>query len=188
MRVETAQRSRPYPGFSASGDLVVVRRDDEHVMLAVIDVLGHGPDAARVAKDAGECLMTLDLDADVETWMMQLHRGLHRSRGAAVGLGRLRGTELQLSVVGNIEVRSAGTRVGVVASPGIVGRRLRKLRSFSFSMSPGDRVAMHSDGLRHVALSSTRDLDIERACDRLLDECAVPADDASILLSDFHDA
>ncbi len=188
MRVETAHCSRPCPGFSSSGDLVIVRRDETQVMLAVIDVLGHGPEAAAVARRAGACLGSMDLEGDVEAWMMELHAGLHKTRGAAAALARLHGRGLELTIVGNISVRSSGTRVGVVASPGIVGRRLRKLRSFTFTMCRGDRVALHSDGLRHVLLGPTRTLPPERACAQLLDECAVPTDDASILLTDFHDA
>jgi hypothetical protein len=157
-------------------------------MLAVVDVLGHGPSAAEVAQQAGACLDTVDLDRDVEAWTYHLHEALARTRGAAVGFARMQENDLQLAVVGNIGIRSCGTRVGIVASPGIVGRRLRKLRSFSFSMQPGDRLALHSDGLRHVDLAATRDLPLEQACERLMDTFATPADDASLLLTDFHDA
>lgn len=188
MRLTTAQRMRPYPGFSSSGDLVVVRSAPACTMLAVVDVLGHGPDAAEVAARAGDYLASADLDADVEAWMHGLHDALARTRGAAVGLGRANGAALQLTIVGNIEVRCSGTRVGVIATPGIVGRRMRRLRSFSFPMRAGDRLAMHSDGLRRLDLETTRELSLEPACDRLMDEHAVAVDDASLLLTDFHDA
>ncbi|MGH1347315.1 MAG: SpoIIE family protein phosphatase [Nannocystales bacterium] len=188
MRLTTAQRMRPYPGFSSSGDLVVVRQGRSCTMLAVIDVLGHGPDAAQVATQAGEYLGRADLDADVEAWMHGLHEALARTRGAAAGLGRAEDGALQVTVVGNIEVRCCGTRVGVIATPGIVGRRMRRLRSFSFPMQAGDRLAMHSDGLRHLDLAPTRELPLENACDHLMREFAVAIDDASLLLTDFHDA
>ena len=54
--------------------------------------------------------------------------------------------------------------------------------------SAGDRLALHSDGLRHIDLDATRDLPLERACERLMQAHATTADDASILLTDFHDA
>jgi len=188
MRLTTAQRMRPYPGFTSSGDLVVVRQAASCTMLAVIDVLGHGPDAAEVAVRAGEYLRSADLNADVEAWMQGLHEALARTRGAAAGLGRAEAGALEVAVVGNIEVRCCGTRVGVIATPGIVGRRMRRLRSFSFPMRGGDRLAMHSDGLRHVDLAATRELSVEPACDHLMHEFAVAIDDASLLLTDFHDA
>ena len=56
MRVTTAQRMRPCPGFSSSGDLVVVRRDGARLMLAVVDVLGHGPDAAEASQPESEAV------------------------------------------------------------------------------------------------------------------------------------
>lgn len=188
MKLTTAQRSRPCSGFTASGDLVVVRQEASCTMLAVVDVLGHGPNAAEVAQQAGACLGSVDLSGDVERWTYELHEALARTRGAAVGFARLRGDDLQLAVVGNISIRSCGTRVGIVPSPGIVGRRLRKLRSFSFSMKPGDRLALHSDGLRHIDLDPTRDLPLEHACESLMEAYATTADDASLLLTDFHDA
>lgn len=188
MKVTTAQRTRPCPGFSRSGDLVVVRGDGVRMMLAVVDVLGHGPDAAEVASHAAEALDSFDLEAGVETWAHGLHDALARTRGAAVGLARMHEDELQVAVVGNVEVRSCGTRVGVVATPGIVGRRMRRLRSFSFAMQPGDRLAIHSDGLRNIDLGSTRSLPPDEACDELMHAYASPLDDASILLTDFHDA
>ncbi len=188
MRLTTAQRMRPYPGLSSSGDLVVVRQAPACTMLAVVDVLGHGPDAAEVAVLAGAYLRGADLDDDVEAWMQGLHEALDRTRGAAAGLGRATGGALHVSIVGNIEVRCVGTRVGVIATPGIVGRRMRRLRSFAFAMQDGDRLAMHSDGLRHLDLTATHELDLEPACDQLMDEFAVVLDDASLLLTDFHDA
>ncbi|MBV1857855.1 MAG: serine/threonine-protein phosphatase [Nannocystaceae bacterium] len=188
MRLTTAQRTRPYPGFSSSGDLVVVRQTPSCTMLAVIDVLGHGPDAAEVAVRAGEYLNGADLDADAEAWMQGLHDALARTRGAAAGLGRAESGALQVTIVGNIEVRCSGTRVGVIPTPGIVGRRMRRLRSFSFPMHDGDRLAMHSDGLRRLDLVGTRQLSLEGACDHLMHEFAVAIDDASLLLTDFHDA
>ncbi|MCR9164127.1 MAG: SpoIIE family protein phosphatase [Nannocystaceae bacterium] len=188
MKLTCAQRTRPCSGFTASGDLVVVRQEGDATMLAVVDVLGHGPSAAEVAQQASACLRRVDLEADVEAWTYQLHEALSRTRGAAVGLGRSRGSDLQLAVVGNVAIASCGTRVGIVASPGIVGRRLRKLRTFSFSMKTGDRLALYSDGLRHVDMTSTCDLSLERACESIMATHATAADDASLLLTDFHDA
>lgn len=188
MRLTTAQRMRPYPGLSSSGDLVVVRQAPSCTMLAVIDVLGHGPDAAEVAVLAGEYLGLADMDEGVEAWMQGLHEALARTRGAAAGLGRAEAGALQVTIVGNVEVRCIGTRVGVIATPGIVGRRMRRLRSFTFPMQHGDRLAMHSDGLRHLDLAGTRALSLEPACDQLMHEFAVAVDDASLLLTDFHNA
>ncbi len=188
MKLHTASRSRPCSGFSSSGDLAVVRSNESVALLAVIDVLGHGPDAAAVAHLAGEYLSQLELDADVSTWMAGLHVALARTRGAAAGLARACDGSLELAVVGNVAVRSCGTRVGVVAAPGIVGRRVRRIRPFSFSMQPGDRIALYSDGLRRVELGSSRGISAERACDHLMNTCASATDDATILLADFDHA
>lgn len=188
MKLHTASRSRPCSGFSSSGDLAVVRSEDGTALLAVVDVLGHGPEAAAVAQIAGEYLAKLELDADVSTWMAGLHDALSRTRGAAAGLARACDGELELAVVGNVAVRSRGTRVGIVASPGIIGRRVRRIRAFSFSMQPGDRVALYSDGLRRVELGTSRGLPADRACDHLMNTCASTTDDATILVADFDHA
>lgn len=188
MRVQTAHSLRPCPGFASSGDVVITRQEGARALFAVIDVLGHGPEAATVAAMGEAYLNGVDLDRSVEDWLRGLHEALAGTRGAAAGLARIDGDTLSVTIVGNVAVRSCGTRVGVVASPGIVGRRMRRIRSDSFSMRPGDRIALFSDGLRRVDLTSTRALSPDDACAQLLETCAVRADDASILLADFHDA
>ncbi|MEM6290369.1 MAG: SpoIIE family protein phosphatase [Myxococcota bacterium] len=188
MRVQAAHSLRPCPGFTASGDVVITRQEGARALLAVIDALGHGPEAAIVAAMAEAYLSAVCLDDGVEDWLHGLHDALAGSRGAAAGLARIDDGALSLSIVGNIAVRSCGTRVGVVASPGIVGRRMRRIRRDDFEMRGGDRVALFSDGLRRVELGPTRALAPDDACARLLEEFGVRIDDASILLADFHDA
>lgn len=185
MRVQVAQAVRPCPGFSVSGDTTVIRDSGSATLFGIVDVLGHGPQAATIADDAAAFLRKVDLAQSIARIIDGLHGALQRTRGAAAGLCLTRGTAAEVAVVGNIEVRSLGTRVGVIASPGIVGRRIRKLRAFSFSMRSGDRVALYSDGLSHVDLESTRGLGTARACHHLLHDYAIASDDASVVIADF---
>ena len=48
-RIETGEYVRPCDGETLSGDAVVVHADDDGVFVAVIDALGHGPDAHELA-------------------------------------------------------------------------------------------------------------------------------------------
>ena len=49
MSPNVAHLSQPKPGEKANGDAVLVRRDGDALMLAVVDGLGHGPIAAEAA-------------------------------------------------------------------------------------------------------------------------------------------
>ena len=188
MRVQVDHAMQPCLGFAASGDAPVMRSEKSATLFGVVDVLGHGPKAAEVAEIARRCLADVPLDESVASIVERLHVALQRTRGAAAGLCVVRSGEVEIAVVGNVEVRGLGTRIGVVASPGIVGRRLRKLRSFRFEMRVGDRVAVYSDGLVNVDLESTRRLSTAAASTSLLRAHALPTDDATVVVADFcHD-
>ena len=48
-RLEHASRVRPYPGQAVGGDTVIVRELERGLFAAVVDVLGHGPEAHELA-------------------------------------------------------------------------------------------------------------------------------------------
>ncbi|HEY1633585.1 MAG TPA: hypothetical protein VGF64_02425, partial [Acidimicrobiales bacterium] len=54
--LEWAVAARPFPGESVSGDQSVVRVSETEALLAVIDGLGHGPEAATAAEHAVDVL------------------------------------------------------------------------------------------------------------------------------------
>src|SRR5690606_17670766 len=149
------------------------------------DALGHGPGAAVVADLAMKYLEQVELDGSVTAILEGLHRALRNTRGAASGLCLIRNGVVELSIVGNVEISSCGTRVAVVASPGILGRKIRALRTSRARFRHGDRIAVCSDGLSRVDLDAVRTLSASDASRNLLHTHAKPSDDASIVVADY---
>jgi len=189
MRVNAAHAIRPCTGFTRSGDATIFETRGSKTLFGIIDVLGHGPNAASVADTASAHLGAADLSHSLPSIVDALHKALVHTRGAAAGLCLVNNTAVEMAVVGNIEMRSLGTRIGIIATPGIVGRRIRRLRSYRFEMKPGDRIVVFSDGLSNALdVQSIRALDAEQACAQLIANYAVPQDDASVVVADFcHD-
>lgn len=185
MTVQVAHALRPCPGEVVSGDAVVFRSSGPNTVFGVIDALGHGPVAAKVARMALSFLDQVDLALPMREMVEGLHRALTHTRGAASGLCVARCDMVELSIVGNVTVRSLGTRVGVLASPGILGRHVRKLRCHRAHLRPGDRLVVFSDGLSRVELEPIRRLEPAQACENLLRNHARSSDDASVVVADF---
>jgi hypothetical protein len=135
------------------------------MLLAVIDGLGHGPDAAHAA---GLARITLEENprADVVTLVEHCHDALRHSRGAVMTLVQLRlpGPTMTWLGVGNVEGRLIrgrrrleGTRdpdEAVLLMAGVVGYRLPRLTPATLPLRAGDSVMLATDGLQGGALET----------------------------------
>lgn len=185
MSLTIAHLSSPAWGEVACGDAVVIRRDGGTTMFAVIDVLGHGPAAATVAKQASEYLSKVQV-GDAEGLMLGLHQELRGTRGAAASICIVRGDRLDTCGVGNVEIRVVGSSFAVLLTPGIVGQNLFRLRSYSGALVRGDRIVLFSDGISSRApLGEIRDLSPRDACTVLLQRHRRAHDDASVVIADL---
>lgn len=187
MRLAVAHQSRPKPGELENGDVALVRQVGEHTLMAVVDALGHGPVAAKVAADVVRCLEGAALNAGVEPLMDALQVALRNGRGAAIMVGLFDGRTLRCGGVGNVELRTRGTRVPVIPSPGIVGQPIRVLRTTSAVLAPGDRLVFFSDGLSsRLDLEHAQKLSPPQACALLMERYARPTDDATVMVADVE--
>lgn len=176
--------SRPADGEIVCGDAVVVRHDGAVTLVAVIDVLGHGPEASKVALQAVKFLDSAPLTRAI-TLVNGLHDALRGTRGAAVAICVLRGFQLDACGVGNVETRVVGSRVPVISTPGIVGARVGVLRESLGRLSSGDRLVCWSDGISsRLELDSMRQLAPSDACARIMKQHRRSHDDASVVVAD----
>lgn len=184
---------RPMPGETDNGDQASLVALDDGALVAAVDGLGHGPEAARaaeralavVAGQAGMPSGAVDLDAVVSA----THDQLARTRGVAMTIAAVDcdGHMVWLGV-GNVEahvLRADGPRARRVASAvlygGVVGYRLPRLRVSTVRLDRGDVVVMATDGIDvdftdHVALADPP----QRLAERVLERCARPRDDALV--------
>jgi phosphoserine phosphatase RsbX len=188
VNVTVAHLSIPKSGERVNGDAALVRRTDAgHLLLAVVDALGHGPHAAHAAHAALGCLQEATLEEPLAVLMQALHARLRDTRGAAATLCILRGRVLEGCAVGNVQLRCLDISVPLVLSSGVLGQRLPKLRVCEAELRPGARLALFSDGLSsQFRLEDTRQLTPQQGCQFAIERHRKKEDDCSILIADLE--
>lgn len=188
MTPRTEHRSLPREGEVECGDIAIVRATAEATLIAVIDALGHGPHAAATAQLAATHLAEAPLDRGIVSLVDGLHAALRGSRGTAAMIlllmpdGRLEGCG-----VGNVELRSIGSHVPAVLSPGVLGASITRLRAFQAHVTSGDRLVIFSDGLSsRMELDRVRGLTPGQACDELMTRYRRSHDDSTVLVTDIE--
>jgi len=152
-RIESGIYVRPCDGETLSGDVIFLQPQQEGVFAALIDALGHGPDAHRVGVQLSDAL---------SVWLPQamppepagaftiLHESARGTRGAAAAIAWLDGRTLEgwVAGVGNVRCRlfSAVTRT-VEFADGVLGQRVHSPRPVAFALQPADVVILFSDGV-----------------------------------------
>jgi anti-sigma regulatory factor (Ser/Thr protein kinase) len=105
-RREVGIYGRPIPGEPVSGDHAGFVRADENLLVALVDGLGHGPDA-RKAADIAIAQLCARPTAALDAMLDDCHLALHKSRGAVGGVARVHEehTELEAAGVGNVTLQ-----------------------------------------------------------------------------------
>lgn len=188
MRLLCEHRSLPRDGETANGDAVVVRRAERRTLLGVIDGLGHGPGAAEVALVATRFLSQVSLDGSIGDIVEGLHAQLRGTRGAAATLCLIEGARVSGCGVGNVELRTAWTRLPVVHTPGILGARVQRPRLFEGTLAAGDRLLLFSDGISgQLRLEDLIDMPLDEACQTVMRKHRRPHDDATVLAAQLEE-
>jgi negative regulator of sigma-B (phosphoserine phosphatase) len=187
VKMLVAHASLPKLGEIANGDRPYHRRDDQdRNLLAVIDGLGHGPEAELASLAALRFLSEVRLDAPLEEVMPSLHESMRGTRGAAGTVCIVRGTELVACAVGNVELRPVRTDVPLISSAGILGVRVQKFRICKATIRSACRLVIFSDGLTNpTSIREYESTPPQLACDGLLQRHRRTYDDATVLIADL---
>ncbi len=173
---------RPKPGEVECGDAYVVTWQDDGALIAVIDGLGHGPEAAAASRAAREHIEAHGGDSP-GTLMQGLHKAMAHTRGAAVALMRIRprAGEMLHSAVGNVEVAGLSKEdVRPLCTPGIVGYNMRRVVERSFPIHGGDILVAFTDGVsRRFDLEAYRHLEAQNLAEAVLIDWGKNHDDAT---------
>ena len=192
--VAWASAGAPLPGEPVSGDRAVVAEADGLVLVAVIDGLGHGPDAAHaslVAAHVIEAAPELPLDDLVTT----CHEQLRRTRGAVLSIASFslaRGAMTWLGI-GNVDgwlVRAHATPEdpdrALVPHAGTVGYLLPRLVPRTVAVADGDTLVFASDGIHR---GFRREILVRRSpaeiADAIFAAYAKPSDDSCVLVARY---
>jgi negative regulator of sigma-B (phosphoserine phosphatase) len=148
-RLEHSSLLRPCMGERVSGDAVVIRPLETGLFAAIIDVLGHGPDAHELTHVI-EAFLDRHATADVAGLMARLHQRLKGSRGAAVGLCAVDSEKGSIDYVGigNTSLRRFGESENrLVSYDGVLGQNMRTPLLQSLKLEPGDLIMLYTDGV-----------------------------------------
>lgn len=182
---------RALSGEVESGDRAVAVEHEEGVLLAVIDGLGHGPEAAEAAELAVEKIRDHP-EKPVDWLVRECHDALLRTRGVVMALASIHPERSVWIGVGNIEgkvVRPGLGRLSPLTVPqlgGIVGYQLPVLHPSNLRLSPDDVVILATDGLHsyfETDVGPTRP--VQDIADDLLEDFGKANDDAIVLVARY---
>ncbi|MFC4454047.1 ATP-binding protein [Deinococcus sonorensis] len=139
---------RPHPNETVSGDHAYVVQDGPTLCLTLLDGLGHGPAAALVTEVAGTVLAGAPVQPLAR--LQALHLGLRDTRGAVAAVVTLNGSDGVVAGLGNISVtcQSVSAHRTFVMTPGTLGHQWTPPREQPLTLTPGEVLVMHSDGVQ----------------------------------------
>ncbi len=152
-------------GEMTSGDLAVVSSRRDGTLVAGIDGLGHGSEAARAARRAADVVRET-ATGDLVGLINRCHDALRGTRGAAISLAFVSAvtSEMTWVGVGSVEGRllsgdpSATRPKGSLAlERGVPGHELPPLRTATLGVRPGDVLVLATDGIE-AAFADTPDI------------------------------
>jgi phosphoserine phosphatase RsbX len=190
-RLELGVAERALPGERRSGDRAVMVAYEGGALVAAIDGLGHGGDAADAA-DAAARVLTEHPDEDPEWLLHRCHRALTRTRGAVMTLAwfDLADEALSWTGVGNVEGRlvhaAAGPQApthGALTKGGVVGYNMPSIRVTGTDLEDGDVMVLATDGIDSgFARAIGEGGSAQEIADRILAAHGKPSDDALVVV------
>ncbi|HXE62033.1 MAG TPA: SpoIIE family protein phosphatase [Bryobacteraceae bacterium] len=182
------------PGESESGDMALVKRVTNGVLVAAVDGAGHGREAADAARIA---ITTLKEHAGegIAALLRLCHLKLKGTRGAVMSLVSFDGerNEMKWLGVGNVSgllVRRrnhpGAAKEGILLKGGVLGYRLPPLQPQVIPVLPGDTIALATDGI-HPDFVKDVDPDTppEALAARLCARYATGRDDGMMLVARY---
>jgi negative regulator of sigma-B (phosphoserine phosphatase) len=177
-----------------SGDLHVVVPLPHGALLALIDGLGHGPEAAEAARQAATILRDR-ASLPVHDLLELCHEGLRGTRGAVMSLVTLdsRSSTIEWFGVGNVEglllhsdVAGKRSHEAISARGGVLGYRMPPLKAGHARIFPSDVLVLASDGIRNdFGTEVPLEWEPQAIADWLLSRYGKTTDDALVLVARY---
>ncbi len=153
--VEWGVVTRCRGGEATSGDLAVVTVRPEGALVAAIDGLGHGSEAARAARRAAEVVRKSPTE-DLVLLVHRCHCALRGTRGAAISLAFISPPRNRITWlgVGNVEGRvlsgdplATRPKGSLALGRGVPGHELPMVRTATLELRTGDVLVLATDGI-----------------------------------------
>jgi anti-sigma regulatory factor (Ser/Thr protein kinase) len=180
---------RPMQGELESGDISLIHVHSSGLLLGLIDVSGHGPQAHALACRMQQTALKVGCSR-AAVILESLHQEFRGTLGAAVAIATLdRETHrLEFAGVGNINIWVMGReRWRGVCRDGIVGERMNSIFLQTVHIHPGDLILMASDGVSESRVQRNFSLFADKKSAHVLSESVIREagkahDDASCLI------
>jgi phosphoserine phosphatase RsbX len=180
------------PGQGESGDHHLLRCNRDGVVVAAIDGIGHGEEAAEAAKAAASILQNC-ANEPIISLVEQCHEKLRPTRGVVLSVAsidRVHGMMTWLGV-GNVQgvlmradAKNGNPKETLLLRAGVVGSRLPPLQATVLPVANGDTLFFVTDG---VSSDFSENLSIlgnpQRVAERILERYRTGIDDALVLVA-----
>jgi len=187
---------RPKIGEKNSGDCTVVCNRDDLIMIAIVDVLGHGDDASIVANKISHFLQKTE--ARKLTFILEgLHKKLHGELGAAIGICFINKSSgiLSYAGIGNTQIKLYNEgptgivphkKSSLISKEGVVGERMHTVFEQEVQLEKRDLILLSTDGLKTNVTPSSIPLNDKKRAEKMAENMVLKFgkefDDASCII------
>ena len=178
---------RPLSGETESGDIAVIEPSEGVTLVAAVDGLGHGPEAATAAR-AAAAILEAGVGQDVAVLAKRCHEALEETRGASISLATIDAANHTMTwvAIGNVEgrllERGFPSRF-ILPGAGVAGVEFPRLQPETLGLRRGSILIFATDGVQtsfsdSLAASGSP----QQIAERILAKHAKSTDDALVLV------
>lgn len=181
-------------GQAKSGDMHVIKSFIDGVLVAVVDGLGHGDQAAVAAKTAVTS-MESHANEPIVSLLERCHENLRSTRGVVMSLALFNAREETMTWLGVGNVEGVLLRANPKAScheeflllrGGVVGRNLPPLHASTISVTRDDMLIFATDGIKNgFTQGLTLSNPPQRIADQIIARHRRKTDDALVLVARY---
>lgn len=153
--IEWGIATRCRSGETRNGDIGIVTLVSEGALVAGIDGIGHGREAAHAASRAAD-VVRHSSGRDLVELIGRCHNALQGTRGAAISLVFVSRAQSEMTWVGvgNVEGRvlsgdplATRPKAALLLARGVPGHDLPAVRPATLAVAPGDVLMLATDGI-----------------------------------------
>jgi phosphoserine phosphatase RsbX len=191
LRFEAGMAQFVLPGQRESGDRHIVSGYDGLLLIAAIDGIGHGEEAAEAAEAAASILRSGICEPIIRA-VERCHERLRQTRGVVLSLASVNVGQGMMTWLGVGNVQGVLVRAGrgretrrevLLLRGGVIGSRMPPLQAAVLPFDSGDTIAFATDGLRGDCLDNLTARDNpQRAAERIVEHYRTGQDDALALV------
>ncbi len=182
------------PGQEECGDQQLISSGKTTLLVAAVDGLGHGKEAAKAAK-AATSILAKGCNEPIVPLVQRCHEQLRATRGVTLSLASVHLPNGTMTWLGVGNVQGILVRGGFVAParqevlllrPGVVGSQIPPLQAAVLSISEGDTLVFVTDGVRGDFIDTLRSVQApQRTADLIHQQYRSGMDDALVLIVRF---